>query len=266
VSEAAPAAGAAADAGAAAGAEEKKSLLHRLLSLLQRLLTTLRRHLPKLVVAVVGIALTAWLFPALTRQWDDRQKASELKAALVAQMSSDSGNALIGGQDILLSRRNRTGLPEIRKEPTPERQWAIASSAIGAQIHAYFPSGILEAWKAYTILVDSALERMVYRPGFAQYFTISHAEPGIPDAQLPQWFAFARHKYARLNTHKLFQSPIQLNPRKFFQYRLGVLKQYQRVERHLFVMQRLITAHLLAANPTGYSVTFGDLLHDLRSP
>ena len=30
------------------------------------------------VITLIGIALTAWLLPAFTRQWDDRQKVREL--------------------------------------------------------------------------------------------------------------------------------------------------------------------------------------------
>jgi hypothetical protein len=34
-----------------------------------------RRKVPtSLVVTLLGIALTAWLLPAVTRQWDDRQR------------------------------------------------------------------------------------------------------------------------------------------------------------------------------------------------
>jgi len=42
------------------------------------------------VVTAVGIALTAWLLPAFTRQWDDRQKEHELKTALIAEVGSTS--------------------------------------------------------------------------------------------------------------------------------------------------------------------------------
>ena len=48
-----------------------------------------------LVVAVLGIVLGSWLLPAFTRQWDDRQKAGEVKAAIVAQIASASGRALL---------------------------------------------------------------------------------------------------------------------------------------------------------------------------
>jgi hypothetical protein len=46
------------------------------------------------VVTLVGIALTAWLLPAFTRQWDDRQKARELKAGLASDMGKSTATVL----------------------------------------------------------------------------------------------------------------------------------------------------------------------------
>jgi hypothetical protein len=63
----------------------------------------LRRVPTSLVVTLLGIALTAWLLPAITRQWNDRQKAHELKAAVVAQIAAATARALTGGEDILRS-------------------------------------------------------------------------------------------------------------------------------------------------------------------
>src|SRR5262252_3189899 len=81
MSDAAPAAGAV--------AAEKKPLLRRI-----------RRPPTSVVMTLLGLALTAWLFPAVARQWDDRQKATELRASLVAQIASASAHALTGGEAI----------------------------------------------------------------------------------------------------------------------------------------------------------------------
>src|SRR3954465_14347156 len=55
----------------------------------------LRRVPTSLIVTLLGIALTAWLLPAFTRQWDDRQKAHELKTALTSQIATATADALI---------------------------------------------------------------------------------------------------------------------------------------------------------------------------
>jgi hypothetical protein len=64
-----------------------------------------RRIPTSLVVTLLGITLSAWLLPAITRQWDDRQKAHELQAVLVANMASASAKALIAAQHALLVRQ-----------------------------------------------------------------------------------------------------------------------------------------------------------------
>jgi hypothetical protein len=65
-----------------------------------------RLRLPTTVaVTVLGIALSAWLIPAFTRQWDDRQKARELKASLVTEMAAATAAALTSGKDGLFEPR-----------------------------------------------------------------------------------------------------------------------------------------------------------------
>src|SRR3954447_9135903 len=58
-----------------------------------------RRRVPTAVlVSILGIALSAWLLPAVTRQWDDRQKERELKAQIIAQMASSTAKAVVAGE------------------------------------------------------------------------------------------------------------------------------------------------------------------------
>src|SRR5262249_21299243 len=64
----------------AGGVEKKRPLLRRVPS--------------SLIVTLIGIALTAWLLPAFTRQWDDRQKARDLKASLADEMSAATATLL----------------------------------------------------------------------------------------------------------------------------------------------------------------------------
>jgi hypothetical protein len=54
----------------------------------------LRRIPTPLIVTLLGIGLTAWLLPAFTRQWDDRQKAHEIKAALAFQIAAATADAV----------------------------------------------------------------------------------------------------------------------------------------------------------------------------
>src|SRR5690348_6647810 len=97
---------------AKAPAEGKRSLLQRI---------------PTPVVAtLVGIALTAWLLPAFTKQWDDRQKAHELQTRMVADMASASAHALTGGDAIWASRRvNKAAVADA---------WSVANLQLEARL------------------------------------------------------------------------------------------------------------------------------------
>ena len=52
-----------------------------------------------IVVTFLGIALTAWLLPAFTRQWEDRQKARELQAGIADNIALATAElvAAVGG-------------------------------------------------------------------------------------------------------------------------------------------------------------------------
>src|SRR3954468_5890330 len=77
------------DAAPAAGAavEKKRRLLHRIPT--------------SLVVTLLGIALTGWLLPAVSRQWDGRQRANELKAQIDLQIAAATAHALIGSRQLV---------------------------------------------------------------------------------------------------------------------------------------------------------------------
>src|SRR4051812_9873136 len=98
--EAAPAVGAA--------VEKKRPLLHRLPT--------------SVVVTLLGVALTAWLLPAFTKQWDDRQKAHELKTAIVTDIASATAGAMIGGEAIWSGK----GV----NNPHVAENWSLASLQI----------------------------------------------------------------------------------------------------------------------------------------
>jgi hypothetical protein len=54
-----------------------------------------RRGVPtSVVVTIVVAALTVWVAPAVTRQWDDRQKARELQASLAQDVGASTAKAI----------------------------------------------------------------------------------------------------------------------------------------------------------------------------
>jgi hypothetical protein len=100
------------------------------------------------LVTFAGIALTAWLLPAFTRQWDDRQKAQELKAAIVADMASATARALVGGEAVWATPPRKVDRAQIADD------WARSSLAIEARLRIYLPKRIVTAWQIYTWMVD----------------------------------------------------------------------------------------------------------------
>src|SRR5215469_17017810 len=91
MSDAAPAAGAE-EAAKAEPKAENKPLLRRL-----------RRPPTALLVTLLGIALTAWLLPAVTRQWNDRQSAHAVQAGIVSDMTAATARVFQGGDALWAS-------------------------------------------------------------------------------------------------------------------------------------------------------------------
>jgi hypothetical protein len=129
-----------------------------------------RRRVPTaLLVTLLGIGLTAWILPAFTRQWDDRQKAHELKAAIVAESASATANVLTAAQrDVftLTPRSTAVFASDVGPPNLLQRRWSVASLQLEAKFRAYFPERVQNLWRAYSAIVDYALARLYgYREG-----------------------------------------------------------------------------------------------------
>jgi len=125
-----------------------------------------RRHrvqwpawLPKTVVFTAALTLlTAWLFPALSRQWQDRQKARELKASLITQIGKNTSEALITSS-FLTGNRFPSSRDPARRGWNQEvfnrldLNWRTSSAEVEAQLRAYFPERVAARWVAYSDLV-----------------------------------------------------------------------------------------------------------------
>src|SRR4051794_9783294 len=105
----------------------------------------LRRVPTSLIVTLLGIALTAWLLPAFTRQWDDRQKAHELKTTLVTEMASATAHAVIGG-DAYWSGRP-VDMASVLSA------WSVASVEMEARLSVYFDANVLTSWQLFSWFV-----------------------------------------------------------------------------------------------------------------
>jgi hypothetical protein len=108
-----------------------------------------------IVVAVIGIVLSSWLIPALTRQWDDRQKANEVRASVAYEAASATARALSDAQQASLA-----GLWKGSARPSTSpaaKEWAVASLRIQARLQTYFGRKAVERWQLVSRYVSTTL-------------------------------------------------------------------------------------------------------------
>jgi hypothetical protein len=248
------------------------------------------------IVTLLGIALTAWLLPAFTRQWDDRQKAHELKVGLVSEIASATASAVATGETIQGGARTTE-----TSRANAHRQWSLAALQVDGRLRAYFPgSTIAVAWQIYTyalgrfsgvsggaverILGDFAYtvnarvrvaeaegdvetaEDVVDREVLARAFpeevwrdiaNVVHALNGI--ATDPQRRAsFSQEERALLNYLTTVFPVVDAAVRPL----LGYIDPAQ-LEPTLLRLEQELTSEILASHPTGYSTSFRDLVNDL---
>jgi hypothetical protein len=194
-----------------------------------RLLHYVRRSIPKsLVIAVVGIGLSSWLIPAITRQWDDRQEAGDLKAALVTEMATATGRAVLDAHTF--ASASASTRPSPAENAASAKEWSVAALEIRAKLDAYFGPEAVEAWEVLTRFVNA---------------TLSHA---YDDAFIPGRLEL-RTPPGRLQT---LYSEFLVDRSKINPLAAELLTQEDRVARSI-----------LAMNVHGYSTTWHDILSDL---
>jgi hypothetical protein len=235
-----------------------------------------RRKVPvSAVVTFVGIALTAWLLPAFTRQWDDRQKAQELKAGIVADMAAATARALVGGEAIWAEPPRKVNRDEIADD------WARSSLSIEARLRAYLPPRIVAAWQIYTWMVD----RFVDGGRVQAQAALSSAERSLADrrqaTRLDPGAASAAASVLNFGRRQgVVKGPSFVGNGRFEQSALVGIEDHLRpyldvtedelepsgldlVQATLVTYQEELTREVLAAHATGFSTSGRDLLHDL---
>jgi hypothetical protein len=114
-----------------------------------------RRIPTPVVVTLIGLVLSAWLLPAITRQWDDRQKAHQVKSALVTEMAEASARAFSGARRLLFVPRFDVAAGDFAPPPQPLEQWSKESTRIEAELRANLTPRDVTLWQHYSTLVDT---------------------------------------------------------------------------------------------------------------
>jgi hypothetical protein len=111
---------------------------------------------PKWVLVPLGVVVTALVIPAFTRQWDDRQKAQELKASLVARMAAATTGALVSHGEVTFGKGpDSLVLPPSSSALTATvKDWERESFAIRSELSTFLGHGVLQKWQAYATQMD----------------------------------------------------------------------------------------------------------------
>jgi hypothetical protein len=226
---------------------------------------------------VLGLALTAWLLPAMTRQWDDRQKEHELKAAVVADMASATARALLGGEAIW------SAPPPPRHAPAAlASQWNLSALEIEARLGTYFSPSVVASWEIYSWAVDRFINASSVYSSAALTNAVdskSATDTGVGEAAAQLLAPGARRTIRPAPTFEVdLSSPTvssddatnldklhkMLSP-EFGHDRSAFtgFAAWTYLEKRLLDLERAVAAQVLHSHATGFSTTTGDLLHDL---
>jgi hypothetical protein len=224
------------------------------------------------LVTVLGLALSAWLLPALTRQWDDRRREHEFKAAIVADIASSTARALVGGEAIWSGK----GRPLTDQERARLRdQWALSALEIEAQLRSYFPGSVAASWEVYSWVVDRFIDanhvsvaeglgdavngqvRLDSRVSDAAAQLLVSAETFLPPGP-----TFAGDRQTdRQSVRRLEQ---MLAPdMKRYRDENGSISTWSALERRVLGVEQAVADQILGSDAAGFSTTWGDLLNDL---
>jgi hypothetical protein len=195
---------------------------------------------PKPVLMLLfGAAVSAWLVPAFTRQWQDRQKEREIKVALVSEIGDSSSDALVTSQ-FVASGALTSGQTEYNRVSLA---WARRSAQVEARLGAYFPGqGLADRWRDYSIVVENGL------------YLITNETAG---------------KARAVNDVRRYLETRGLAPADVDWNLLLALDNQEAVDGYVDVSRRLLDASkpliqaILDANAEGFSTTGGDLVDDL---
>ena len=208
-----------------------------------------RLSLPKPLLATVAATLaTAWIFPALSHQWQDRQKAKELTAGLVSQMGSHTSEALVTSSFLTNNRFPSSGdssKPGFNQEVFNrlDLEWRTSSAEIEAQLQAYYPNPVVKEWRDYSALV------------WGTYRLITDNKSARPGTVKRLRELFAGEVPGRYidKMEKPWMDRIDPKARAAYFY----------VSQAVLARRTVVIDEMLSSRPAGFSTRPGDLLRDL---
>jgi hypothetical protein len=206
-----------------------------------------RRRRVSRVLVPLGFLVTALVIPAFTRQWDDRQKAQELKASLVRRMAAATTSALVSHGDVTFGKGpDSLVLPPSSSALTSTvKDWERSSFAIESELSTFLGQGVLERWQAYNTQMElffivlgnptdeKNVEELALRLGYSPGQAASKAQDAVSTG-------------LGANT---------IREQEYIDFNTALVGSEQDVARAVLV-----------SHVNGYSTDFADFLRDLRPP
>jgi len=203
---------------------------------------------PKTLIVTAGLTLaTAWVFPALTHQWQDRQKARELSAGLVTQISKQTSQALVTSQFFSGGRNPFLVAHQFNQKlfNQLDLDWRDASAEIAGQLQAYYSPAVLDRWETYLRLVEKT------------YFLAT-----LDTSRRAATIRTLREHFGDTNW-KRWHGDLLRKPWVERAGALAAIKAYLRVSGALLGESSKIDDAVLHDHPAGFSTQPIDIVHDL---
>jgi hypothetical protein len=232
-----------------------------------------RRIPTPVLVTLIGLVLSAWLLPAITRQWDDRQKAHQVKTALVTEMAEASARALTGARRLLFVPRFDGAAGLFAPPPQPLEQWSKESTRIEAELRANLTPRDVTLWQHYSTLVETLV---------ATATGISSANSGVVGTTISARLLHGKGfpKSELVGFEKTFYAITAWSgqrssvPVKIAKLRRALdtgttnagwrlLLKYTSFETTVVGMEQTIAKRVMNGHIRGYSTTWRDFVHDL---
>jgi hypothetical protein len=226
-----------------------------------------------IIITLTGIVLSAWLLPAITRQWDDRQKAHQVKTALATEMAEASARAFTGARRLLFVPRSYGAARNFAPPPEPLEQWSKDSIRIEAELRANLTQRDVTLWRHYSAVVDILVATATgISPANGGVGGTTLSDQLLRDGTFPKsnLVGFAE----TLDAINSWSGARQRVPSKLAKHRKALdtdtenagwrlLNAYARFEKTAVRMEQDIATRVMTAHIRGYSTTWDDFFHDL---
>lgn len=215
------------------------------------------------IVTLLVAALSVWIAPAVTRQWDDRQKERQLKAAFADEIAAASARALTAGLIVAATDR-----PLVRRDrhDTAKARWEGDALRISMKLTAYFGPEISRRWAAFNENMALFLDICHWARSYNDEHSHTHYVASIDEALRRIASRWKRMPRVRGDLVLETSRPEQISTQASWLASGAPVDRDQAldtVKAWLLRQTEEETAAVLATHPAGFSTKREDLIDDL---